>query len=112
MLVKISLGCKRNHAIPNLAKKPMLHYFPIYGLLGYDGVGKLNISLFTCEIYNVLQRICRRIPKKSMWQVILKKRRKKTNQIFNAKRMKDNFKYCQKKILPSSSWLRELWKGW
>jgi hypothetical protein len=37
MLVKISLGCKRSHAIPNLAKKPMLHYFPIYGLLGYDG---------------------------------------------------------------------------
>jgi hypothetical protein len=26
--------------------------------------------------------------------------------------MKDNFKYCQKKILPSSSWLREVWRGW
>jgi hypothetical protein len=25
------------------------------------------------------------------------KKKKKTNQIFDAKRMKDNFKYCQKK---------------
>jgi hypothetical protein len=47
-----------------------------------------------------------------MWQVTLKKGKEKTNQILNAKKMKDNFKYCQKKILPSSSWLREVWRGW